>query len=565
MKSKFSTRLSKLFASVLFVLLTATHTFANDGWTMLGVTAPLFDQLRIRIGSTQGEPPPGDELVAVADFNRIGAFKSPIPGDLFEDWTYNRGGMFYDEANDKLYVNAGIYGAYIHNISVPTPSMAGTYENLPAASYVQTSRLIFEGRIAELYPAGCGQGVGTGVMLVGSNLLFSGTCYYGRTAFSHFTRSSNLATTTLNSGGPSAISTPKDSTVAAGGMALIPVEYQDDFGGNDVLSGLGPISVIGRTSVGPALYAWKSADLVAGTPIVRSGTAQGGTATTITLDAGSSATNNFYLNDIIVATGGSIVTQHRSVTGYNGTTKVATIDPGWENSIAPNSSTTFELRHSVPSTPLVFYTDELGAYGAFPCIADSGYCSGDSIAGMAWLEGTRTVAVFGTHSPGIYTPCYGAGGPYVGNIPASTNVYERYLPTINTTTGAPLGTTIQDGDLDNEFVEGFGWIHTGVARCYDPIAYAKGEHNYPYKPWVYLYDALDLLKVYNGDINPETSLPYQPGEIMPYEHGELPDLEAAYPCVIASQCLFGVAIDKTGHRIFVAAGVNWTAHVFEWQ
>jgi hypothetical protein len=64
--------------------------------------------------------------------------------------------------------------------------------------------------------------------------------------------------------------------------------------------------------------------LLSSSVIIRSNTAQASGASTITLDAGASAVDNFY-NDCIVHAGG----QYRPVQSYVGATKVATIFPGW--------------------------------------------------------------------------------------------------------------------------------------------------------------------------------------------------------------------------------------------
>lgn len=74
---------------------------------------------------------------------------------------------------------------------------------------------------------------------------------------------------------------------------------------------------------------------------VRSGTAQAGAATTITLDAGASATTNYYINDIIYLTGGTGAGQARFCTAYNGTTKVATVQSAWATD--PDATTTFAI------------------------------------------------------------------------------------------------------------------------------------------------------------------------------------------------------------------------------
>lgn len=73
---------------------------------------------------------------------------------------------------------------------------------------------------------------------------------------------------------------------------------------------------------------------------IRSNTAQAGASGSITLDASASSVNDFYLNDLIFLTGGTGAGQARYITGYNGTTKVATVST-WATT--PDSTTTFAV------------------------------------------------------------------------------------------------------------------------------------------------------------------------------------------------------------------------------
>lgn len=79
-----------------------------------------------------------------------------------------------------------------------------------------------------------------------------------------------------------------------------------------------------------------------GMQAVRSGTAQGGTSTTITLDASASATTDLYVNLEVVLTGGTGAGQARAATAYSGTTKVLTVNSAWVTT--PDNTTTFALR-----------------------------------------------------------------------------------------------------------------------------------------------------------------------------------------------------------------------------
>lgn len=60
-----------------------------------------------------------------------------------------------------------------------------------------------------------------------------------------------------------------------------------------------------------------------------SGAAVAGAAGSITLKAGASAITDFYKNGLIVITSGTGIAQSRSITAYDGTTKIATVDRPW--------------------------------------------------------------------------------------------------------------------------------------------------------------------------------------------------------------------------------------------
>ena len=75
--------------------------------------------------------------------------------------------------------------------------------------------------------------------------------------------------------------------------------------------------------------------------VVTDGTAQAGTAGTITLAAGESATNEIFRGDRIIIVGGTGVGEHGIITAYNGSTKVATMAENWV--ITPDATSEYEL------------------------------------------------------------------------------------------------------------------------------------------------------------------------------------------------------------------------------
>lgn len=74
---------------------------------------------------------------------------------------------------------------------------------------------------------------------------------------------------------------------------------------------------------------------------IRNGTAQTGSSSSITLDAGASSTTNFYAGLHILITGGTGIGQTRLCSSYDGSTKVASINPDW--AINPDNTSTFSV------------------------------------------------------------------------------------------------------------------------------------------------------------------------------------------------------------------------------
>jgi hypothetical protein len=79
-----------------------------------------------------------------------------------------------------------------------------------------------------------------------------------------------------------------------------------------------------------------------GGEVTRAATAQAGTTSSITLDSGASATTNLYRYHRVEILGGTGAGQASYITAYNGTTKVATVDPAF--AVAPSSDSVFIVR-----------------------------------------------------------------------------------------------------------------------------------------------------------------------------------------------------------------------------
>lgn len=96
---------------------------------------------------------------------------------------------------------------------------------------------------------------------------------------------------------------------------------------------------VGSVTTGGITRASFAADT--GLQSIRSNTAQAGAAGTITLDASASATNDFYLNTLVLLTGGTGAGQVRRISDYVGSTKVASVVPNWTTT--PDNTSTFAI------------------------------------------------------------------------------------------------------------------------------------------------------------------------------------------------------------------------------
>lgn len=79
-------------------------------------------------------------------------------------------------------------------------------------------------------------------------------------------------------------------------------------------------------------------------PVLATGTAQAGAASTITLASGASAVDSFYVGCYVNITNNTPTNaqgQARRITGYVGSTKVATVEAAWGTN--PSSSSTYEI------------------------------------------------------------------------------------------------------------------------------------------------------------------------------------------------------------------------------
>jgi len=93
----------------------------------------------------------------------------------------------------------------------------------------------------------------------------------------------------------------------------------------------------------------------------RTSNAQAGGANTITLDASSSPTDNYYNGRTILITAGTGAGQTRRIISYNGTTKVATVDSNWSSQPVNGSEFLILNLYDAEVTAIKAKTDLIGA------------------------------------------------------------------------------------------------------------------------------------------------------------------------------------------------------------
>ncbi len=153
------------------------------------------------------------------------------------------------------------------------------------------------------------------------------------------------------------------------------------------------------------------------------------------------------------------------------------------------------MLNPVPAAPLVHYPS---SHPLAEWDATSLYFNGSTnIVGVAFPTGSRSVLFFGRQGTGEF--CYGTG-----------------------------------------------------AECGDPVDSSKGTHAYPYVHQVWAYDALDLLAVKNGQL--------QPWQVQPYELWQLDEMDDTGGATVS-----GATYDPVSGRLYITEryGESPAVHVYQ--
>lgn len=186
-----------------------------------------------------------------------------------------------------------------------------------------------------LYTSGAVPGATGGLFIAGTNAATTVTTSFTTTFTGSLTGS--VASVTGNVGGTVATVTNLTNAPTSGDFtATMKTSIGTAVAASAVASVTGSVGSVASAGITRGSFA---ADT--GHQTIRSNTAQAGASGTITLDASASATNSFYNNCLCFLTGGTGVGQCRFITGYVGSTKVATVNSAWATT--PDNTTTFAI------------------------------------------------------------------------------------------------------------------------------------------------------------------------------------------------------------------------------
>lgn len=231
---------------------------------LAGVTIQSIGQSPDRPRITPVTDPTSSPRLASTDIVYIGGFR--LPAEEVDGATFSFGGspLTYNPANDSLFV--GVKGSAIAEVTIPAPVNSNKVEDLPFARFLQPFRDPTEGRLRDVANEGA---YVSGLLVHEGRLYGSGVIYYDANnaqEFTHFSRALKLTDASVK--GMYRVGEKGKAGLVAGYMAAVPPEWQSALGGPAV-TGQCCIPIVGRTSWGPAAFAWNPAELgtTATTPV----------------------------------------------------------------------------------------------------------------------------------------------------------------------------------------------------------------------------------------------------------------------------------------------------------
>lgn len=278
-------------------------------------------------------------------------------------------------------------------------------------------------------------------------------------------------------------------------IALVDSPFPTTPATNDVYYIFGSTGFQAITAASVAQTVWASTQATnvqpgsfgAALQAIRGGqTAQAGAASSITLDASASIVDNYpsYLNHSIIIVAGTGVGQQRTITGYVGSTKVATVDTAWN--VQPDNTSVYTILASSGVTG--GGGGGLSAAQVSAAVWDEPRTShvvpGSFGQGVASVQGAVTGAV-GSVTGGVGGGIGGSvtgnvGGNVLGGVAGSVGSVTApvTVAVLNDKTGMSLSSAGVDAILDDPITEPTAIFSWGTATIRQVIAHLGAlSHN----------------------------------------------------------------------------------------
>jgi len=246
-------------------------SFARRGW-ILSFIAGAFAAVTIGVTATPADPDPTAlPLLYQDNVNYVGAFRPPLGPDEAQSFAFGGHSVSYWPAHNSLLLVGHASHQLVGEISIPTPGTGATVGDLPRASFIQNLTEILGGRRLTV-DGNTHDGVRIGGILpTASSLIVSVWDVYDSVipsqSRSHFVTGQDFSNLGAVQGpfqvgtGYSVGGATHVAGFVAGFMTPIPTEWQAALGGPALTGQSGDISIIGRTSWGPAVSVFRPSDL----------------------------------------------------------------------------------------------------------------------------------------------------------------------------------------------------------------------------------------------------------------------------------------------------------------
>jgi len=180
--------------------------------------------------------------------------------------------LAFNPANNSLFINNHIYDSFTAEIGIPASiTQSTTLAGMPVAPLLQNIADTSEGHLANILTNGAPTRSPSfgGLLVANGKLVGTSYEYYDAnndSRRSHFTHSLTVGQTGTFRGMYQVGSDATRTGFVSGYMAPIPGEWQAAFGG-PALTGNCCLSIIGRTSFGPAISVFNPDDLGSAAPV----------------------------------------------------------------------------------------------------------------------------------------------------------------------------------------------------------------------------------------------------------------------------------------------------------